>query len=131
MMTSVHQAMAGHRLWFTPGAALVGAAIHMMTGSAYGIAFVFIGRVVPRRLLVPVGALYGFGVFVLSSFAALPAAASLTGTGRVISAMASTVGWPTFIGEHLLLGLTLGVITLTAGARAYAAPATRPQPARV
>jgi len=131
MMTSVHQAMAGHRFWFTPGAALVGAAIHMMTGAAYGVAFALIASVVPRRLIVPTGALYGSGVFVLSSFAALPAAAALTGTGSVISDMARMVGWATFAGEHLLFGLALGVMTPTATRGASPATPTRPQPARV
>jgi hypothetical protein len=53
--------MAGHRFWFTPGAALVGLVIHMVTGALFGIGLAFVARAVPRRLLVAFGTLYGLG----------------------------------------------------------------------
>jgi hypothetical protein len=125
MMTSVHEAMAGHRFWFTPGAALAGAVIHMMTGAVYGIVFAVIARALSRRLLMPVGALYGLGVFALSSFVAPPVAAWMTQSGSTISDMARTVGWATFAAEHVMFGVTLGALTLRAtGATPVRQPVT-------
>ncbi len=118
MMTSVAKAMNGQRFWFTPGAALAGLAIHMMTGPAFGMMFALVARRVPRRSLVGVGALYGVGVFAVSSFIALPVAGSIAGSGDVISHMARMVGYPTFALEHAMFGMALGVLmSVTAGAK--------------
>lgn len=117
MMTSVQQAMTGHSFWFTPGAGLVGVAIHMMTGAMFGVVFALIACRTPRRVLVPVGALYGLGVFAFSSIIGLPAAAATTGSGDVISHMASTVGWATFAIEHVMFGIALGVIASVMASR--------------
>jgi len=64
--------------------------------------------------LVPVGAIYGLAVLVVSAFIGLPLAAEVTGTGSTISDMASMVGWATFAVEHLLFGVVLGAIALRA-----------------
>ena len=109
MMTSVQHAMMGQSFWFTPGAALAGLAIHMGTGAAYGMMFALIARLIPRRALIPVGALYGLIIFAVSSFVALPLAASVTGAGDSISHMARIVGWGTFALEHVMFGLALGI----------------------
>jgi hypothetical protein len=110
MMISVRQAMAGHAFWFTFGPAVVGMVIHMTTGAMFGIGFALIARRTPRRAVVPVGALYGLGVFAFSSVVGLPVAAAITGAGDVIAEMPSTVGWATFAVEHVIFGITLGVI---------------------
>lgn len=131
MMTSVHRAMAGQRFWLTPGAALTGALIHMMTGAGFGIVFGVIVRSVPRRLWVPIGVLYGLAVFVVSAFVGLPIAATVTGSGSVISEMARIVGRGTFAAEHVLFGLTLAAVTLVVApsARLSAPETARRQPA--
>ena len=69
---------------------------------------------VPNAALVPAGALYGLAMFVLSAFVGLPVAAKITGTGSVISDMASMVGWATFALEHVMFGIVLGGLALRA-----------------
>ncbi len=117
MMTSVQQAMAGNRFWFTPGAALVGVAIHMMTGAAFGMMFAAVTRVLPRRTWLAAGAIFGMAVFAGSAFIDLPAVASITGSGDVIANMASMVGWTTFAIEHVMFGLALAVYLLATSPR--------------
>lgn len=112
MMTSVAEAMAGNRFWFAAGPAVVGLMIHMITGAAYGMGFDLLARRIPRTSLLPVGVAYGVGVFVVSSFIALPLAAAVTGSGVTISDMASMVGWATFAIEHMMFGVVLGAIAL-------------------
>jgi len=117
MMISVQQAMDGHRFWFTPGAALAGLMVHMVTGAMFGVAFAVIARAVPRRVLVVAGALYGLGVFVIASFVFLPIAAAVTGSGTTISHMGQMVGWSTFAIEHMMFGIALGAILSATAAR--------------
>jgi hypothetical protein len=61
--------------WFTPGAALAGLAIHMITGAAYGMMVAAIARVLPREAILTAGGTYGLAVFAVSAFVDLPAAA--------------------------------------------------------
>lgn len=110
MMSSIQQAMTGHSFWFTPGAALVGGSIHLTIAAIFGAVFALIAPRTPRRALVPIGALYGLGVFVFSSIIGLPVAAAITGSGDAISHMASSVGWATFAIEHGMFGIALGAI---------------------
>jgi hypothetical protein len=112
MMRSVVEAMAGNRFWFSAGPAVLGSSIHMMTGAMFGIGFAFLARRLPRTALVPVGAIYGLAVFVVSAFVGLPVAAKVTGSGSTISDMASMVGWATFAVEHVMFGLVLGAFAL-------------------
>lgn len=114
MMTSVSQATAGHRFWFTPGAALVGLVVHMMTGAAFGMMFAVFARATRDRMLLLAGALFGLMVFVVSSFIGLPIAAAITNSGSVLSDMAKMVGWTTFAVEHLIFGLAVGAVLLVA-----------------
>lgn len=123
MMTSMMAAaVGGDSFTFLAGPALLGAMIHMMTGALFGGAF---GLVVARlRLgLAPLAGIslgYGLVVFVVSAYVALPLAAAVFGSGDAIKDMAQLAGWGTFIVEHLLFGLVLGVVTALgrrAGAR--------------
>lgn len=109
MMTSLQQAMAGHSFWFTPGAAILGLLIHMMTGATYGVMFVLATQRVRRQHLVAVGTAYGLIIFALSSFIALPIAGSLFGAGDPITHMARIVGYGTFALEHVVFGMVLGL----------------------
>lgn len=110
MMRSSMEAIAGSKFWFSAGPAVLGLSIHMMTGALFGIGFAFLARRLPRTLLVPAGAMYGLAVFVVSAFVGLPVAAKITGSGDVISDMASMVGWATFAVEHMMFGLVLGAV---------------------
>lgn len=110
LMVSVHLANSGNRFWFAPGAAVVGLVIHMMIGAGYGVVFVLIAQRVPHGLLIPAATMFGLVVFAFSSFVALPLAASITGAGMPISQMARIVGYGTFALEHLIYGMTLGVL---------------------
>lgn len=112
MMISVSRAMAGNRFWFVAGPAFVGLMIHMVTGAAYGMVFALVTRPLRRGALVPVGMVFGMATFLVSSFVALPIAASITGAGTTISDMAKMVGWSTFVLEHLMFGLVLGALAL-------------------
>ena len=109
MMTSLQQAMVGHSFWFTPGAAILGLLIHMMTGAAYGVMFALATQKVRRQNLVAIGTAYGVLVFALSSFIALPIASSLFGAGDPITHMARIVGYGTFALEHVVFGMALGL----------------------
>jgi hypothetical protein len=126
MMASMKEAMAGSTFHFTLGPAVLGAVIHIMTGALYGVAF---GLIVSRLRvgvagLAGIGLVWGAVVLVLSAFIGLPIAAALFNSGDQITNMASMAGWGTFIIEHLIYGVTLGVIFFLGRARATRTPAT-------
>lgn len=128
MKSMMADKQGGETFTFLLGPAVLGAAIHMMTGAMYGAVF---GLIVSRlRLgfaaLAGVGVAYGFVVFVVSAFVGLPLAAAIFDSGDPIKNMAEMAGWGTFVVEHLLFGLTLGVIAAaahlkTVGVRTHAA----------
>ena len=112
MMASMKDGMAGNPFHFEFGPALLGMVIHMMTAAMYGAVF---GLIVARlRLgtaaLAAAGLVWGVAVFALSAFIGLPIAAALFGSGDQIANMAEMAGWGTFIIEHLLYGLVLGLL---------------------
>lgn len=55
----------------------------------------------------------------ISSFAGLPVAAAILGSGDQITNMAELVGYGTFLVEHLVFGLFLGLILLMGAKRAH------------
>jgi hypothetical protein len=69
-------------------------------------------------MLVASGVVWGAIVFLMSSFVALPVAASLLGSGDQIARMASMVGYGTFLAEHLVYGLALGLLLARGSATA-------------
>lgn len=112
MMQSMQAAMAGNSFTFMFGPAALGALIHMIVGAGYGAIFGVAARVLrwDGATLIAAGTVWGFAVFAISAWVGLPLAASLLGGGDPISNMATMVGYPTFIGEHLLYGAVLGVL---------------------
>jgi len=128
MMTSMKaDGMGGDAFTFLFGPAVLGAMIHMMTGAMYGALF---GGVVARlRLglaaLAGVGMVFGFGVFAFSAYLGLPLAASIFDSGDPITNMAEMAGWGTFIIEHLMYGVALGVLVAVGLARSTAPLPTR------
>lgn len=112
LQTSMQQAMGGSSFYFSLAPALLGAAIHMMIGAMYGVMFgLVVGKLHWRGATVVVaGAVYGVMVFALSSWIALPIASSIFSSGDQIKNMAQMVGYGTFLVEHVLFGLSLGLL---------------------
>jgi hypothetical protein len=113
LQTSMQQAtMGGSSFYFSLAPALLGAAIHMMIGAMYGVMFgLVVGKLRWRGATVVVaGAIYGVMAFALSSWIALPIASSIFGSGDQIKNMAHIVGYGTFLVEHVLFGLSLGLL---------------------
>ncbi|WP_197687716.1 MULTISPECIES: hypothetical protein [unclassified Nocardioides] len=130
MKSMMADQQSGDAFTFLAGPAILGAVIHMMTGAAYGAAF---GAIAHRlRLggatLAGAGLVYGFLVFALSAYVALPIAAAVFGSGDPIENMAEMAGWGTFIVEHLIFGVVLGVLVAVT-ARTRTAPARTAVPA--
>ncbi|MGB3356216.1 MAG: hypothetical protein WBB00_26085 [Mycobacterium sp.] len=119
MMQSMQSAMAGNAFTFVFGPAALGAMIHTVVGAAYGAVFGVAARLLRWRgpVLIAAATAWGFVVFVISAWVGLPLAASLLGGGDPISNMATMVGYPTFIGEHLLYGAVLGLLLAAARRR--------------
>jgi hypothetical protein len=116
MMTSMQNAMAGHTFTFTFGPALLGAIIHMMVGAIYGAMFGVVVRLarVSRSMLLIAGLVWGGIVFAFSCWIGLPIAAAVFDAGAPIRNMATMVGYPTFLVEHLIYGATLGLVLMPA-----------------
>jgi len=125
MMKSVSaDQMNGDAFTFLFGPAILGAMIHMMTGAMYGGVF---GLVAARlRLgiaaLTGVGMVYGFLVFAISAYIGLPLAAAIFDSGDPIKNMAEMAGWGTFIIEHLIYGVALGLLVALARTKTVIAP---------
>ncbi|WP_435198492.1 hypothetical protein [Janibacter sp. GS2] len=121
MMASMKSATAGGSIFeFFAGPALVGALVHMMVGAMYGVGFAVLARLTRVRgmALVAAAVIWGALVFVISSFVGLPLAAALFNSGDQITNMAELVGYGTFLVEHLIFGLFLGVILVMFAKRA-------------
>ena len=122
MMSSMKSAtMGGSNFEFFAGAALVGALVHMMVGAMYGVGFAVLASFAEIRgmALVASAVVYGGLVFVISSFAGLPLAAAIFNSGNQITNMAELVGYGTFLVEHLIFGLFLGLALFTGAKRAH------------
>lgn len=117
MMTSMESAMAGARFEIVAGPALLGAVIHMMTGALYGAAFGLLAGLARLHgaVLVLAATVWGLLVFVFSAFVGLPAAAAIFDSGDQIADMAEMVGYGTFVVEHLIFGLVLGLVLAMRG----------------
>jgi hypothetical protein len=129
MMASMEDGMAGNPFHFDSGPAVLGVAIHMMTAAMYGAVFgLLVARVrLGTAALAGAGLVWGAADFALNAFIGLPIAAALFGSGDQIANMAEMAGWSTFIIEHLLYGLVLGLLVALDRRRSSAvttAPAT-------
>lgn len=65
---------------------------------------------------------YGFLVFVVSADLTLPLGAAVFNSGDPIKNMAEMAGWGTFIVEHLLYGLVLGLLAAVAPSKPAVVP---------
>lgn len=124
MMQSMMAAGTGTTFTFAAGPAIVGLMIHMMTGAAFGALFGLALTRLPglsTAARVGLGAAFGVVVFAVSAFVLLPMMSAVAQDADAIKNMASMVGYPTFLAEHLLFGIVLGGLSVSATA---AAPAT-------
>lgn len=112
MMASMEGGMAGDAVHVEAGPAVLGVVIHLATGAAYGVLFALaVARLrLGTAVLAGLGVLWGLVVFAVSAFVGLPAAAAIFGSGDQIADMAEMAGWGTFLVEHLLYGLVLGLL---------------------
>ncbi len=112
MMTSMTDGGSGSAFTFEFGPALLGVVIHMMTGAMYGVVFALaISRLVLNRsLIVGAGLVWGAMVFAVSAWIGLPIAAAVFNSGDQITSMAEMAGYGTFVIEHLVYGLVLGLV---------------------
>lgn len=112
LMASMQHAMMGGTFYFTLGPAILGAVIHMMTGAFYGaiLALLVSMRPLAAPIVVMAATAWGAVAFVLSTWVFLPLVASVLSSGDQITHMASLVGYGTFLGEHLIFGMTAGVL---------------------
>lgn len=119
LMASTQHAMMGSAFYFTLGPAILGAVIHMMVGAFYGaiLALLVSLRRVSAAVMVMAGAVWGAVAFALSTWVLLPIIASVFSSGDQITHMGSMVGYGTFLVEHLLFGMTAGVLLALRGAR--------------
>lgn len=119
LMTSMQHAMMGSSFYFTLGPAILGALIHMMVGATYGAILALLVSL--RRFSAPVvamaGTVWGAVAFALSTWVLLPIIASVFSSGDQITHMGSMVGYGTFLIEHLLFGMTAGVLLALWGRR--------------
>lgn len=124
MMSSMEGAMGGSNFEFYFGPALLGALIHMMVGAMYGVGFGVLANLtrIHEMALVAAAVLWGGLVFVISSFVGLPLAAAIFDSGDQITNMAELVGYGTFLIEHLIFGLFLGLILFMGAKRARRTP---------
>lgn len=128
MMASMKDAVGGSDFHVVLGTAVLGAVIHMMTGAMFGAVF---GLIVSRlhlgiAALAGIGVVYGLFVFLFSTYLGLPFAAAVFGSGDQIKNMAEMAGRGTFLVEHLLFGLSLGVLAGMAPAKTAVVPADAP-----
>lgn len=119
MMMSMQQADAGQSFAFYAAPALVGAAIHMMTGAAFGAMLAMIVAAARLRgiAVLLAGAFWGVVVYLSSAFVLLGLAATVFGSGDQIKNMGSLVGQGTFLVEHIIYGTVLGALMWRLGRR--------------
>ncbi len=130
LMQSMMAAGAGTTFTFVAGPALVGLMIHMMTGAAFGALFGLVLTRLPglsAAARVGAGAAFGVIVFAVSAFVLLPVMSSIAQDADAIKNMASMVGYPTFLLEHLIFGVVLGGLSVSATAPAAVPASARAQ----
>jgi len=98
MMQSMKQGF-----YFAGGPALLGLIFHMLWSALYGMIFALLVSFLRLRgmMALMAGLIYGLVILVIMSFVVLP----LVGAGM----MPTTIGWPSFIVEHLIFGMVLGL----------------------
>ena len=112
LQVSLNEAAQGWRFYFEVGPAAAGLAVHLGIGAGFGALFALLVRALALRGLVAVAAGVAYGLVVLGfmSQVALPWASGETAGGEVVANAPELLGWPVFTVEHVLYGLTLGLL---------------------
>jgi hypothetical protein len=112
LQVSQNEAAQGWRFYFEVGPAAAGMAVHLAIGAGFGALFALLVRAVALRGLVAVAAGVAYGLVVLGfmSQVVLPWVSGETAGGEVIANAPELLGWPVFTVEHVLYGLTLGLL---------------------
>jgi uncharacterized membrane protein YagU involved in acid resistance len=119
MMGSMMAAQQGTTFTFAAGPAFVGLMIHMMTGAMFGAIFGVVLTRLPELATLPrlfAGAAFGVAAFAASTFILLPLASLFANDTDAIDTMAKIVGYPTFLAEHVVFGLVLGLLSVSCAA---------------
>ncbi len=98
MMQSMKQG-----IYFAAGPAVLGLIIHMLWSALYGMLFALLAMFLRLKGMVALlsGLVYGLVVLVVMSFVVLPSVGAAT--------MPAMIGWPSFMVEHLIFGMVLGL----------------------
>ena len=120
---SLEQAATGSRFWLEPQTALPGACVHLALAGLFGVVFVLLaheGRGARPLALVLAGVAWGLVVAVVM-LPVLRLAGRSVGGGALVAELPTQLGWPTYLGMHLVYGLALGgLVALRAARRARA-----------
>jgi hypothetical protein len=120
---SLEEAAGGSRFWLEPQTALPGACVHLGLAGFFGMVFVLLARGRPGARpggLVLAGAAWGLAVAV-AMVPVLRLVGGSVGGGDLIAEVPARLGWPTYVGMHLVYGLALGaVVAWRATRRAHA-----------
>jgi hypothetical protein len=106
---SLQEAATGSPFWFEPQTALPGVCVHLALAGLFGMLFVLLGRGAGRGALVAAGVAWSLLVAVVM-VPVLGLAGREVGGGALISDAPSQLGWPTYLGMHLVFGFALGVV---------------------
>jgi hypothetical protein len=109
---SLQEAATGSRFWLEPQTALPGACVHLALAGLFGMLFVLLareGRTAGRAAPVASGVVWGLLVAVVM-VPVLGLVGRQVGGGALISDAPSQLGWPTYLGMHLVFGFALGVL---------------------
>ncbi|MEX2289166.1 MAG: hypothetical protein WD794_02415 [Mycobacteriales bacterium] len=115
IMASMEAAMGGDGFYLEAGAATFGLFVHLLTGAGVGALFgALVSLASPNRMMtVLAGAVYGMIVMLGNAYVGLPIVAEIFGGGEPIADMPSMAGWGTFLVEHLIFGVVLGLVVAT------------------
>jgi uncharacterized membrane protein YagU involved in acid resistance len=109
---SLQEAATGSPFWFEPQTALPGVCVHLALAGFFGMLFVLLareGRGARRAALVAAGVAWSLLVAALM-VPVLGLVGREVGGGALISDAPSQLGWPTYLGMHLVFGFALGVV---------------------
>jgi hypothetical protein len=126
---SLEQAAAGSRFWLELQTALPGVCVHLALAGLFGMLFVLLaheGRGTRPLALVLAGVAWGLVVAVLM-VPVLRLVGRSVGGGALVAELPAQLGWPTYLGMHLVYGLALGGLVALRASRARRTP-ERPVP---
>ena len=116
---SLEEAATGSRFWFEPQTALPGVCVHLALAAVFGLAFVLLaheGRGARPVAVVLAGAAWGLVVAAVM-VPVLRLAGRSVGGGDLVAEAPGQLGWPTYLGMHLVYGLALGAVVALRASR--------------